>query len=124
MTWLQHVNIVVPPGGTKAAMRFYTGIFGLTPIPKPAGTDRSQGGWLSLDGNQQIHISERDGPRNADAHFAIVVRDFDSTRARITAAGAPWTDQEDIFGGRRGFTRDSAGNRVEVLEASGELAES
>jgi hypothetical protein len=27
----------------------------------------------------------------------------------------------DVFGGRRGFTRDPAGNRIELLERSGSL---
>ena len=122
MTWLQHVNIVVPPGGTGAAVDFYAAVFGLQPVAKPDGTDRSQGAWLALEGKQLIHISERDGQRNADAHFAVVVDDFEATRQRMDSAGATWTDQADIFGGRRGFTRDPAGNRIEVLESSGDLA--
>lgn len=123
MTWIQHVNVVVPPGGTTAAVAFYRDVFGLAPIAKPAVLDQS-GAWLEVAGTQQLHISERDGAPRPDPHFALVVDDFDVVRRRIDAAGASWHDQEDLFGGRRGYTRDPAGNRVEVLEASGQLRDS
>ena len=57
-------------------------------------------------------------------HFAngTVVDDFDAVLTRLAAAEAPWEDQPQIFGGRRGFTRDPEGNRVEILEQAGELA--
>ncbi|HZG96604.1 MAG TPA: VOC family protein [Mycobacteriales bacterium] len=121
MTWIQHVNVVVPPGGTAAAAAFYRDVFGLRVVDKPAALD-PVGAWLQAAGEQQLHISERAGAVHADAHFALVVDDFDQTRRLMDAAGAPWTEQEDVFGGRRGFTRDPAGNRVEVLEATGSFA--
>jgi catechol 2,3-dioxygenase-like lactoylglutathione lyase family enzyme len=123
MTWIQHVNVIVPPGGTAATVAFYRDVFGLTPIAKPAVLDQA-GGWLEVAGKQQVHISERDGTPHPDPHFALVVDDFDAVRSRIDAASASWQDQEDIFGGRRGYTRDPAGNRVEVLEAVGQLRDS
>ncbi|MEP6462248.1 MAG: hypothetical protein ABJC62_02285 [Frankiaceae bacterium] len=49
--------------------------------------------------------------------------DFDGVLSRLHGAGAEWTEQADLFGGRRGFTRDPAGNRVELLERAGTLAE-
>jgi catechol 2,3-dioxygenase-like lactoylglutathione lyase family enzyme len=121
MTALQHVNVVVPPGRTEDVVAFYVEVFGLERVAKPAAL-RPEGAWLSVDGYAQVHLSERDGPVHEDSHFALVVDDFDRVRASIDERGAPWTDQEDVFGGRRGFTRDPAGNRVEVLERSGDLA--
>lgn len=121
MTWLQHVNVVVPPGGTDAAVAFYTAIFSLERVPKPVGSELHSGAWLTLSGNQQIHISERPGDRHPDAHFAVVVADFDGVLGRIAAAESSWQPQADVFGGRRGFTRDPAGNRIEVLEATGQF---
>jgi predicted enzyme related to lactoylglutathione lyase len=122
MTWLQHVNVVVPPGGTDVAAAFYQSVFSLAQQPKPAGAESPIGAWLTLEGKQQIHISERSGERHPDAHFAVVVDDFDGVLERIAAAGGMWQEQADVFGGRRGFTRDPAGNRIEVLEASGGFA--
>ncbi|MEO6713474.1 MAG: VOC family protein [Mycobacteriales bacterium] len=122
MTWLQHVNVVVAPGATAPTSEFYQRVFGLVEIPKSPNAGSPLGAWLQLDGGQQIHISEREGEPHADAHFAVVVHDFDAVLRRIADAGATWQDQAEIFGGRRGFTRDPAGNRIEVLEATGDLA--
>ncbi len=80
------------------------------------------GAWLDVDGYAQVHLSERAGAGHDDAHFALVVDDYDGTLARIAAAGAPWRDQEDVFGGRRGCTRDPFGNRIEILERAGYLS--
>jgi hypothetical protein len=41
---------------------------------------------------------------------------------RVAAVGAPWEHQPPVFGGRRGFTRDPEGNRIELLERAGDLA--
>jgi predicted enzyme related to lactoylglutathione lyase len=49
-------------------------------------------------------------------HFGLVVDDFDDVLSRLAAAGAPWKEQADLFGGRRGSTRDPLGNRIELLE--------
>jgi catechol 2,3-dioxygenase-like lactoylglutathione lyase family enzyme len=114
---LHHVNVVVPPGATDHVVPFYTDVLGLVRVPKPPEAGSSSGAWLDVAPGMQVHISERPGEPHPDAHFAVVVDDFDAVRRRLEEAGAPWTDQSPIFGGRRGFTRDPAGNRVEVIEA-------
>ena len=70
----------------------------------------------------QVHVSERDGAVHPQTHFGLVVDDFDAVVSRVSAAGASWEEQPDLFGGRRGFTRDPAGNRIELLEPAGQLA--
>jgi uncharacterized glyoxalase superfamily protein PhnB len=87
----------------------------------------ASGAWFDIDAATQVHVSERDGERHpqahsASAHWGLVVDDFDATLSRLAAAGAPWEDQPQIFGGRRGFSCDPEGNRVEILERAGELA--
>ncbi len=122
MTSLQHVNVVVPPGGTEAVVPFYAEVLGLTRIDKPAPLAGRGGAWFEVAPGQQLHVSERAGDRHPDAHFGLVVDDFAGVLDRLAAAGLEWTEQEDVFGGRRGFTRDPAGNRVELLERAGQLA--
>jgi predicted enzyme related to lactoylglutathione lyase len=121
VTRLQHANVVIPRGSTGTVAPFYSDVLGLARIDKPAALD-ARGAWFDVDGFAQVHLSERDGERHEDAHFALVVDDFDGVLRRIADSGAPWTEQEDVFGGRRGFTRDPAGNRIELLERSGSLA--
>jgi catechol 2,3-dioxygenase-like lactoylglutathione lyase family enzyme len=121
VTRLQHANVVVPRGSTDEVAAFYEHVLGLRRITKPAALDPS-GAWFDVDGYAQVHLSERDGERHPDSHFALVVDDLAATLDRVAASGAPWTEQEDVFGGRRGFTRDPAGNRIELLERAGSLA--
>ena len=118
---LQHANVVIPSGSTAEVAAFYADVLGLRRIPKPDALDPS-GAWFDVDGYAQVHLSERDGERHPDSHFALVVDDFDAILRRLAGHGAGWTEQEDVFGGRRGFTRDPAGNRIEILERSGALA--
>ncbi len=120
---LHHVNVVVPPGATDRVVGFYAATLGLRQVPKPTEGVAQTGAWFDIgDTGSQVHVSEREGERHPQTHFGLVVDDFDEVRSRLAAAGAPWEDQPQIFGGRRGFTRDPEGNRVEILERAGELA--
>lgn len=119
---IHHVNVVVPPGETKSVVAFYAEILGLRRTQKPTEGVARSGAWFDVDERSQVHVSEREGVVHPQSHFGLVVDDFDSVLARLAASGATWEDQPDIFGGRRGFTRDPAGNRVEILERTGSLA--
>jgi catechol 2,3-dioxygenase-like lactoylglutathione lyase family enzyme len=119
VTRLHHVNVVVPPGRTPEVVHFYVEVLRLTRVPKePAAGSPDSGAWLQIGPDTQLHLSERDGEVNPDAHFALLVEDFDEALRRLADAGAPWTDQPFALGGRRGFTRDPVGNRVELIEAT------
>jgi catechol 2,3-dioxygenase-like lactoylglutathione lyase family enzyme len=123
MTRLHHVNVVVPPGATARVVSFYVDSLRLRQVTKPKEGVAQSGAWFDIgDTGSQVHVSERDGERHPQVHFGLVVADFDEMLARLRAAGAPWEDQPAIFGGRRGFTRDPEGNRVEILEQAGDLA--
>ena len=123
MTRLHHVNVVVPPGATSRVVPFYADVLGLRQVRKPKEGVAQTGAWFDIgDTGAQVHVSEREGARHPQTHFGLVVADFDDVLARLAAADAAWEDQPPIFGGRRGFTRDPEGNRVEILEQAGELA--
>jgi catechol 2,3-dioxygenase-like lactoylglutathione lyase family enzyme len=119
---LHHVNIVVRPGETDQLVGFYTEVLGLRATDKPAEGTSPGGAWFDISDSHQLHISERvDAVMHDDMHFGLVVDDFDAALARLDAAGAPWQPQADLFGGRRGSTRDPLGHRIELLEATGKL---
>jgi catechol 2,3-dioxygenase-like lactoylglutathione lyase family enzyme len=120
---LHHVNIVVRPGETDQLIGFYTEVLGLCRVDKPSEGTTAGGAWFDINDCNQLHISERsDAVMHADMHFGLVVDDFDAVLERLASAGAPWSAAADLFGGRRGSTRDPLGNRVELLEATGQLA--
>ena len=122
MRRLHHVNVVVPPDATARVRGFYVDVLGLREVTKPTEGVAQTGAWFDIDDRTQVHVSERDGDRHPQVHFGLVVDDFDAVLARLREAAAPWEDRPPIFGGRRGFTRDPEGNRVEILEQAGELA--
>jgi catechol 2,3-dioxygenase-like lactoylglutathione lyase family enzyme len=109
------VNVTCPPDEIAAVADFYCDVLGLTRIEKPAGTEPS-GAWFDVDGQTQVHVSARDVPAHPDAHFALVVDDLPALLARLDAGGHEWRPAPPVFGGSRGFTRDPAGNRIELFE--------
>lgn len=115
---IHHVNVVVPPGGTAAVVGFYVDVLGLRQVDKPKEGVAQSGAWFDIDDRSQVHVSEREGVVHPQSHFGLVVDDFDGVMRRLREADASWEDQPDIFGGRRGFTHDPAGNRIEILELS------
>jgi len=120
---LHHVNIVVRPGETEQLIAFYTDVLGLQQTEKPTEGTTAGGAWFDINDSNQLHVSERaDAVMHDDMHFGLVVDDLDAVLARLAAVGAPWVPQADLFGGRRGSTRDPLGNRVELLEPAGRLA--
>jgi catechol 2,3-dioxygenase-like lactoylglutathione lyase family enzyme len=119
---IHHVNVVVPPGQTESVVDFYVDVLGLRRTTKPTEGVAQSGAWFDIDDRTQVHVSEREGTAHPQSHFGLVVDDFDAVLERLGSSGASWEDQPDIFGGRRGFTRDPVGNRIELLENAGSLA--
>jgi catechol 2,3-dioxygenase-like lactoylglutathione lyase family enzyme len=119
VTRLHHVNVVVPPGRTDAVVPFYE-LLGLTRLAKPKEGVAASGAWFALPGGaHQVHVSEREGVRNADQHFALVVDDLDALVTALAEAGHPCVPGKDLLGARRANTADPEGNKVELIEAAG-----
>jgi catechol 2,3-dioxygenase-like lactoylglutathione lyase family enzyme len=114
---LHHVNIPVPPGRADMIATFYCEVLGFTRIPRPE--NGREGVWLAIGNGGQLHLSERDGANDPKTHFAVAVDDLDAVRVRLAQVGAEYAPDEDVFGtGGRGFTRDPAGNRIELIAGS------
>jgi hypothetical protein len=119
---LHHVNVVVPPGRTDAVVPFYE-LLGLTRVQKPTQGVSQEGAWFDLpDGSAQVHVSEREGGRHPQQHFALAVDDLDNCALALQQAGHPWHPGTVLMGARRGMTADPEGNAVELLEAIGPFA--
>jgi hypothetical protein len=119
VTRLHHVNVVVAPGCTETVVEFYE-LLGLARVDKPLEGVASTGAWFDFPGgSQQLHVSEREGDRHAEQHFALVVDDLDALVAALRDDGHPFDRKPDLLGARRGMTADPAGNGVELIEATG-----
>ena len=109
---LDHVNVTAPAELEEEVVNWYQNCLGLTRIRKPDGT-RPKGAWFEL-GPQELHISVDEHNPHQTAHLGIVVDDHDVVIERLRSAGCHIEQASTIPGRRRFYTRDPAGNRLEI----------
>ena len=114
---IDHVNITTPAELADDVLGWYEGCLGLKRIPKPEGT-RDSGGWFQV-GDVELHISVDEHNPPHEAHYALTVDDFDALVESLRAAGCHLEQARPIPGRRRVFTRDPAGNGIEILSREG-----
>ena len=116
---LNHVSVLVKD--TARALEFYQGLLGLE-LDESRPQMSFPGAWLVV-GAAQIHLLEievataqENLPEHGgrDRHFALDVLDLSAIKAKLEAAGIPFTLSRS---GRRAlFCRDPDGNAVELVE--------
>ena len=113
---LHHVQLAMPPGEEDAAVRFYGAILGLTQVAKPPELAPRGGVWFR-DDDLEVHLGVEEPFTPAQkAHPAFLVRNLETLRARIEAAGYRVTDDVPLLGFHRCHVRDPFGNRLELVE--------
>ncbi|MFG3131092.1 VOC family protein [Streptomyces tendae] len=119
ITGLDHVQLAAPPGAEEVLRAFYTGVLGMTEIPKPPVLAARGGCWFQA-GTTQLHLGVETGFRPArKAHPGLRVTGIDACAARLEAHGTPVTWNDDLPGHRRFHCADPVGNRLEFLEPDG-----
>jgi catechol 2,3-dioxygenase-like lactoylglutathione lyase family enzyme len=114
---LDHVQLAMPPGGEAEADAFYSGLLGLSVVPKPEVLAARGGRWFSR-GAVQVHLGVEEDFRPArKAHPALRVTGFDALVVELGAGGWTWRLDEELAGVRRLFVDDPFGNRIEIVEA-------
>ena len=110
---LEHVSVTTPEELLDEVLEWYEECLGLERIEKLEGT-RVAGGWFRA-GKGQIHITldEHNPPKKA--HFAIVVDDVGEIVERLRSAGNHIEQASKLPGRKRFYTRDPAGNRLEII---------
>lgn len=122
MARVQHVTITVPDEGLLPAVESFYHILGgvsqTRPVQLAADTP---GRWLGFE-NTQVHLIIG-APVAEPAHFAIDLgEEFDVVRAKLSDLEVAIWEARDLWGARRYFVRDPAGNLVELFEKSPEGA--
>ncbi len=106
---LTHVNLRVDR--LESALPFYGKVLGLEPIVR--GEKEGLGAWFRV-GDSEIHLTEDDTPQPVSKrHFALDVDDLAQARRAVVEGGALIEKEEE---GRRFWTRDPAGNRIEIAQ--------
>jgi catechol 2,3-dioxygenase-like lactoylglutathione lyase family enzyme len=117
---LDHVQIAAPPGCEPAARHFFGDLLGLEELPKPAPLSARGGCWFAL-GDRQLHIGvDPDFAPARKAHLALRVgpAELDDLAARLSSSGAPIAWDTALPTGRRFYSTDPWGNRIEFLAAA------
>jgi len=110
---LDHVTITAPEELEKEVLEFYGNLMGLERLEQPEGTG-SPDAWFAL-GDVQLHVSRDSHNPPPTAHFAVTVVDFDAAVARLRDSGYHIEQAYPVPGTRRLYTRDPAGNQVEIV---------
>jgi catechol 2,3-dioxygenase-like lactoylglutathione lyase family enzyme len=113
VTGVDHVSVTTPEELETEVLDFYSTCLSLEPIEKPDGT-RDRGGWFRA-GPIEVHVTIDDHNPHRASHFGIVVSDFRAAVERMREAGCHIEQARSIPGRDRCFTRDPAGNLVEIL---------
>ena len=111
---LKHFSIHAQDLGD--AVRFYSEVLGLEPIPTPNFGYPVQ--WLQV-GDRQLHIFQRDTDAPRYHHLALNVDDFESVYRKAAELGIIEREQGGACrqfpdGAVQMYIRDPAGNRVEI----------
>ncbi len=107
---LHHVSINV--ADLDRSLAFYEGVLGLRRLPRPPlGSD---GAWLDMGGEHQVHLIVGDVPPELGQHFAFAVDDIDEVCGALTAAGVTVRGPRPIGSGHQAFFHDPDGNRLEI----------
>ena len=115
---IDHVNVTAPEELMEDVLTWYTDCLGLESIGKPEGT-RNKGGWFSA-GHQEVHVSIDPHNPPQSAHFGLVVDDPEPVVEALRAAGCHIEQASTIPGRHRFFTRDPAGNKLEIISFDGD----
>ncbi|MDR6974901.1 catechol 2,3-dioxygenase-like lactoylglutathione lyase family enzyme [Streptomyces sp. 3330] len=113
---VDHVQLAAPPGAEDLLRRFYTGVLGMTEVPKPPVLAVKGGCWFRA-GAVHLHLGIEPGFRpSAKAHPGLRVTGIEAYAARLASRGTPVTWDAGLPGHRRFYARDPVGNRLEFLE--------
>ena len=113
---LDHVQLAMPTGEEALAREFYSGILGLTEVPKPANLAKRGGAWFE-GGSLRVHLGVEAEFRPAKkAHPAFRVQHLDAMIRHLQHAGVAVLTDEPLEGYHRIYVSDPFGNRLELLE--------
>jgi len=113
---LDHVQLVMPPGGEDAARAFYCGTLGIPEVSKPMHLAKRGGCWFE-SGALKIHLGvEQDFRPARKAHPAFIVADLPALIRRISGFGYRIVEDKPLAGYDRRYVDDPFGNRIELME--------
>ena len=116
---IDHVQLAMPAGREAEARAFYSGLLGISEIPKPEHLAKRGGCWFE-HGSLKIHLGvEADFRPARKAHPALLVEGLPTLVAKMEDAGVRVSEDEPLDGYFRVYVDDPFGNRIELMEPTG-----
>lgn len=113
---IDHVQLAMPPHSEDRARKFYSGVLGLTEVPKPPELAKRGGAWFE-NGTVKVHLGvEEDFHPAKKAHPALVVEGLNELIEAFERAGHKPKPDADLDGYKRVHVEDPFGNRIELME--------
>jgi catechol 2,3-dioxygenase-like lactoylglutathione lyase family enzyme len=110
---IQHASLPVPAERVEEVARFYCDAFGMTRIENLAGL-----AWLSFGEHAHIHLLDAsEAAAHPAQHVALEVADLNATLERVAGLGGAIEEAPRLWGARRVFVRDPAGNLLELFDS-------
>jgi len=122
---IDHVQLAMPAGAeaVEQAEAFYSGLFGLTRVPKPPELEARGGCWFE-NGDVTLHLGvEADFRPARKAHPALVVDDLATLFRVLEEAGHATLRAEVVPGQPQFYVDDPFGNRIELMAGEGDAEE-
>lgn len=117
---IEHVQLAMPAGEEARARAFYAGLLDLAEIAKPVELAGRGGAWFS-NGVVTLHLGVEQEFRPArKAHPALLVEGLTTLVADLEAAGCSIQRDVQFAGYGRVHVYDPFGNRIELMERTGE----
>lgn len=111
---IDHVQLAMPAGQEDQARAFFSGVLGMTELPKPAQLAKRGGCWFA-SGQVQVHLGvEADFRPARKAHPGLRCADLQALLARLRGAGIAY-EEDGATGSPRAFVHDPFGNRIELV---------
>ena len=111
---IQHVSFEVKPEQLDVCVDFYE-LLGFQRVTAPEKLAHFVT-WVERDGHQFHLLRLPETSHMAAGHAAVPLGDeYESTQARLRAAGHQVDDHEEYLGSPRSFVRDPAGNLIELM---------
>ena len=116
---IDHVQLAMPAGREAEARAFYSGLLGISEIPKTERLAKRGGCWFER-GLLKIHLGvEADFRPARKAHPALLVEGLPILVAKLEDAGVQVSQDEPLDGYFRVYVDDPFGNRIELMEPTG-----
>lgn len=117
---LDHVQLAIPPNSEDLAREFYGEILGLREKPKPEHLIPNGGIWFEQD-DLKLHLGvDRNFCPAKKAHPGLLVEDLDELVSRCEKSGYSVVSGNGFESYRQVYVTDPFGNRLELMELSGE----